>query len=101
MYASDGHLQGHREKVGKKDCPMKPRVRSYMYANTQVDKLRLVQRKKRAALLKKVTKSAIEGVELEYKLEVDEANRSNCGQTNSTTATRRVRRRGVSGPVRT
>ena len=30
-----------------------------------------------------------------------EANRSNCGQATSTTATRRVRGRGVSGPVRT
>jgi hypothetical protein len=39
---SNGYLQKHREKVGKKACPMKPRVLSY--ANTHVDKL--VQRKK-------------------------------------------------------
>jgi hypothetical protein len=46
---------------------MKPRVRSY--ANTQVDKL--VQHNKRAAMLKTVNKCELDGVQLEYKLEVE------------------------------
>ena len=67
MYASAAYLAGHRKRVGKKVCPMKPIVRSYK--NTDVD--RMVQRKKREELLKSVPKCNLEGVELKYKIQAE------------------------------